>query len=81
MRILDNICIGKSRTDQLFTMRQLLKKSWEFNKTLHHMFIDFQKFYDSITRTELWGAMFELGIPRKLIQLTKMCVNGSKTTG
>lgn len=46
---------------------------------MHHIFIDFKQAYDSVLRVELWQAMAELSIPQKLIKLTQMCVNGSKS--
>jgi hypothetical protein len=33
---------GKSTTDQLFALRQILEKCNEFNITTHHLFIDFE---------------------------------------
>jgi hypothetical protein len=34
---------GKSTTDQLFALRQILEKCNEFNITTHHLFIDFKQ--------------------------------------
>lgn len=68
---------NRSTVDQIFTIGQLMEKCWEYNKTLHQLFIDFKQAYDSIIRVELWNAMAELGIPKKLINLTKACVEGS----
>jgi len=39
---------GKSTTDQIFTVNNLLEKAWEHNVEIHQIFIDFQKAYDSI---------------------------------
>jgi hypothetical protein len=38
-------------------------------------FIDFKKAYDSITREVLYKVLLELGIPKKLVRLIKMCLN------
>lgn len=70
---------NRSTIDQLFTLRQLLEKGWEFNKAIHNLFIDFKQAYDSVERNQLWNAMAELSIPRKLIRLVKMCVHGNTT--
>lgn len=67
----------RSTTDQLFTLRQLLEKCWEFNRDLHNLFVDFKQAYDSIIRASLWTALEELGIPGKLIRMIKVCVEGS----
>lgn len=36
--------------------------------------MDFKKAYDSIHRNSLWNAMQEFGIPRKLINMTRICM-------
>jgi sorting nexin-29 len=33
---------GRSTTDQIFTMRQILEKCWEQNIETHHPFVDFK---------------------------------------
>jgi hypothetical protein len=51
---------GKSTTDQLFALRQILQKCNEFNITTHHLFIDFKAAYDTIIRNEVYVGMSEL---------------------
>ncbi|WP_333764848.1 RNA-directed DNA polymerase, partial [Streptomyces sp. IBSBF 2390] len=63
---------GKSTTDQIFTLRQILEKTREFQIDTHHLFIDFKQAYDCIIRDELYSAMMELGIPKRLILLCQM---------
>jgi hypothetical protein len=62
---------GKSTTDQLFALRQILEKCNEFNITTHHLFIDFKAAYDNIIRKEVYVGMSELIFPTKLKRLTK----------
>ena len=69
---------NRSTVDQIFTIRQLLEKSWEFNKDVHQLFIDFKQAYDTIIRENIWIAMESMGIPKKLISLTKLCVNNTE---
>jgi hypothetical protein len=45
---------GKSTTDQLFALRQILKKCSEFNITTHHLFKDFKAAYETIIRNEVY---------------------------
>jgi hypothetical protein len=45
---------GKSTTDQLFALRQILEKCIEFNITTHHLFIDFKAAHDTIIRNEVY---------------------------
>ncbi|XP_062710555.1 uncharacterized protein LOC134288750 [Aedes albopictus] len=44
---------GRSTTDQIFTVRQILQKCREYQVPTHHLFIDFKAAYDSIDRAEL----------------------------
>jgi hypothetical protein len=62
---------GKSTTDQLFALRQILEKCNEFNITTHHLFIDFKSAYDTMIRNEVYVGKSELNFPTKLIRLTK----------
>jgi hypothetical protein len=48
---------------------------WEYNETVHQLFIDFKKAYDSVRREVLYNILIEFGIPMKLVRLIKMCLN------
>jgi hypothetical protein len=61
--------------DQIFCIRQILEKKWEYNGTVHQLSIDFKKAYDSVRREALYNNLIEFGIPRKLGGLIKMCLN------
>jgi hypothetical protein len=43
----------RSTTDQIFYISQILEKKWEYNGTVHQLFIDFKKAYDSVRRETL----------------------------
>jgi hypothetical protein len=49
-------------------------KKWEYNETVHQLFIDFKKAYNSVRREVLYNNL-EFGIPMKLVRLIKMCLN------
>jgi hypothetical protein len=61
--------------DQIFYIRQILEKKWEYNGTMHQLFIDFKKAYDSIKREVLYNILLEFCIPKKLVRLIEMCFN------
>jgi hypothetical protein len=61
--------------DQIFYIRQILEKKWEYNGTVHQLFIDFKKAYDSVKTEVLYNILLEFGIPKKLVRLSKMCLN------
>lgn len=63
--------------DQIFTLRQILEKTKEYNIELHHLFIDFSSAYDTIDRSQLYTAMKEFDIPRKLINMVQITMNNS----
>lgn len=69
---------GRSTTDQIFILKQAISKYWEYNKEFHGIFIDFSKAYDSLDRAKIWDKMKKFGVPRKLINLIKMTIEGSR---
>jgi hypothetical protein len=62
-------------TDHVFYIRQVLKEKWEYNGTVHQLFIDFKKAHDSVRREILYNILIEFRIPRNLLGLIKMCLN------
>jgi hypothetical protein len=67
--------VGFDVTDQIFCTRQILEKKWECNETVHQLFVDFKKVYDSVRREVLYNIHIEFGVPMKLVRLIKMCLN------
>ncbi|KAL4083606.1 hypothetical protein QTP88_028922 [Uroleucon formosanum] len=70
---------GKSTTDQIHIVKQVVEKSHEYNKDTYLLFVDFKAAYDSINRDKLWEVMDSLGIPAKLTRLIKSCTYNSKS--
>jgi hypothetical protein len=52
----------------------------EYNGTVHQLFLDFKKAYDSVRREVVYNITIEFGIPRKLDGLIKMCLNDTYST-
>jgi hypothetical protein len=50
-------------------------KNVGYNETIHQLFADFNKAYDSVRREVLYNILIEFGVPLKLVRLTKMCLN------
>jgi hypothetical protein len=67
--------IKRSTTDQIFCICQILEKKLEYSDTVHQIFIDFKKAYDSVRREVLYSILIEFGVPMKLVSLIKMCLN------
>jgi hypothetical protein len=67
-------CNGTT-TDQIFSIRQILEKKWEYKEIEHKLFVDLKKAYDSVRRKVLYNILIEFGVPMKLFRLIKMCLN------
>jgi hypothetical protein len=52
------------RLIRLFYIHQILEKKWEYNGTVHQLFIDFKKASDSVRREALYNILIEFGIQR-----------------
>jgi hypothetical protein len=48
---------------------------WKYNETVHQLFVDFKKSYDSVRREVLYNILIQFGVPMKLVRLIKMCLN------
>jgi sorting nexin-29 len=65
---------GRSIVEQIFIIRQLMEKCFEFNNHLHISFVDYKKAFDNINRTELLNAMGSYGIPNRPFRLIDMTI-------
>jgi sorting nexin-29 len=69
---------NRSTSDQLFTVRQILTKCWEFDVDIYQLFVDFKQAYDSINREKLYRILLTFDIPAKLVKLIKATMNNTK---
>jgi len=69
---------NRSTTDQIFSLRQIIEKSWEFNKSICILFVDFKKAYDSVHRHSLINILKELKFPNKLIKLIEATLQNTE---
>jgi hypothetical protein len=58
-------------TDQIFCICQTLEKKWDYNETVHQLFIDFKKAYNSVRREVLYNIPIEFGVTMKLFRQLK----------
>ena len=63
---------GRGTVEQIFTLRNIIEQSLEWNASLYACFIDYEKAFDSVHRETLWKIMSAYGIPPKFIRLVKM---------
>jgi hypothetical protein len=70
--------VERSVIGNIFVLKIINEKIWEYNQSVQYLFIDFQKAYDSIHRDILWKCMKEFIIPTKLINMCKTCTKDKK---
>jgi hypothetical protein len=78
VKLLGIISVGSVIIDPLpikFSAFARYYKKWEYSGTVHHLFIDFMKAYESVKREVLCNILLTFGIPKKLVRLIKMCLN------
>jgi hypothetical protein len=63
-----------ARNLDIFCIRQILEKKWEYNEAVHQLFVDIKKPYDTFRREALYNILIEFGFPKKLVRLIKVCL-------
>ena len=66
---------NRSTSDQIFSIRQVIEKRWEFAKDSHIIFVDFKQAYDCLHRESLWKILAGFMVPTKLINIIKALYN------
>ena len=56
---------------QIFTLKQIFEKSWEYAKDLFACFVVLEKAYNRIARDKLWRVLQEYGIDGQLLLAIK----------
>ena len=68
----------RSTIDQIFTLRPLTEKYYEFGKHLYICHVDYQKAFDSVWRVGLWLIMRYLGYEEKIVRLLEALDHGTE---
>ena len=68
---------GRSCTDAIFTMQQIMEKRKEHNLPLFLLFIDYEKAYDNVNRDKPW-EMMDNTIPNYLVNIIKCIYRNTK---
>lgn len=70
----DNQCgfrPGRGTTDLIFTIRQLIEKTLQYNSKLLLCFVDLEKAFDTAPRDKIWEVLERRNVGIKLIQAIK----------
>lgn len=72
---------GRSCSDCVFILKQIIQKRREYNLETHILFVDFVKAFDRVSRGKLWEIMKERGYPLHIVKTieemyknTKICI-------
>jgi flagellum-specific peptidoglycan hydrolase FlgJ len=68
---------GRSCTDHIATLRNIVEQSMEWESPLLITFVDYEKAFDSVDRKILWRLLEHYGIPLKLVNLIKEVYEGT----
>ncbi|KAL3677228.1 hypothetical protein R1sor_027176 [Riccia sorocarpa] len=55
-----------STTDHSLTLRVLMENAKKCRKPLFLLFVDFRRAFDSVTRSQIWERLHEIGVPEDL---------------
>ncbi len=70
---------GRSTTDQMFTLRQVVERRREYGLRSYVAFVDLKKAYDSVPRKLLFKVLRAEGIPEVMVRILESLY--SRTTG
>jgi hypothetical protein len=60
---------GRSCSDCVFVMRQIIQKRREFNLETNMLFVEYFKAFERVLRNKLWNIMNTKGHPQHLIKV------------
>lgn len=69
---------GRSCSEQIFTLRNIIEQSSEFQQAVIINFIDFKKAFDSVDRESLWNILQTYGIPQHYINIFRNLYTNSR---
>ena len=62
---------GRGGIDDIFTLRNIIEQSTEWQRILYANLVDFAKAFDSMHRHSLWKILPAYGIPSHLAEIIK----------
>lgn len=71
---------GRGTADQIFSFSQIIEKTWENDKDVFCLFIDFEKAFDSVWRPAMEATLHVYGFDENIIGLIKNINSQSRAT-
>lgn len=62
---------NRSCVDHINTLRIIVEQSVEWRSPLFLLFVDFERAFDTIHRDAIWKALYNVGVPEKIINLIR----------
>lgn len=62
---------GRQTQDHIFSIRNVLQKSWDRDKNMYLAFLDLKSAFDSVPREEIWNALRAKNVLRSLVEAIK----------
>jgi hypothetical protein len=60
---------NRSTIDNIFMLRQIFEKCYEYNIELHNIFVDYSQAFDSVNRNKIIECLIKYEVTTKLIKL------------
>ena len=70
---------GRSTTEHIFAIRQIIEKSKECNRSTYIAFIDFKAAFDSVSWDSLWKILQIYGVPKELSVLVRQLYTDTRS--
>ena len=70
---------GRSTTEPIFMLRQLVEKFRRRRKKLHIVFVDLEKAYDRVPRSLVWDVLRRRGVDEAWVRVIKDMYADSRT--
>ena len=72
--------LGRSTTEQIHTVRQIVEETVGLNKSAYIAFMDFRSAFDTVDRPSLWLILKATSLPTKIVRLFKEFYSNIEST-